>query len=143
MSTDNVSPTSDLFIAALWSAPKNEPILRSLLSGVMTDIGQPPVVSATVLNPFNVQDFALDKEIRLDVRVKDELGTVYNVEVQTQSHTGFNDRMLYYWTETYKSQIQRGEDYKQLRPVRSVIITEFSVFPELRRLHTVFELRAR
>jgi hypothetical protein len=28
-----------LFIAALWSAPEREPILRSLLNGVMTDIG--------------------------------------------------------------------------------------------------------
>jgi hypothetical protein len=58
MSTDDIviKPTTDLFIAALWSAPKNEPILRSLLNGVMTDIGQPPVVSATVLTPLNIQE---------------------------------------------------------------------------------------
>jgi len=48
-----IKPTSDLFIAALLSAPKNEPILRSVLNGVMTDIGQPQVVKATALNPFN------------------------------------------------------------------------------------------
>jgi hypothetical protein len=49
-----ITPTTDLFIASLWSAPKNEPILRSLLNGVMTNIGQPQIVKATVLNPFNV-----------------------------------------------------------------------------------------
>ena len=138
-----IRPTTDLFIAALWSAPEREPILRSLLNGVMTDIGQPPVVKATVLNPFNIKEFSNDKEIRLDVRVQDESGTVYDVEVQTDSHKGFYDRMLYYWTRTYGMQIQRGEDYKLLRPVRSIIITEFSVFPELKWLHTVFEVRAR
>ena len=144
MATDPViRPTTDLFIAALWSAPKNEPILRSLLNGVMTDIGEPPVVSAKVLNPLNIKEFSNDKEIRLDVRVQDESGTVYDVEVQTDSHRGFYDRMLYYWTRTYGTQIQRGEDYKLLRPVRSVIITEFPVFSELRGLHTVFEVRAR
>jgi hypothetical protein len=37
-----ITPTTDLFVASLWSAPKNESILRSLLSNVMTDIGQPP-----------------------------------------------------------------------------------------------------
>ena len=56
MPIDNViiKPTTDLFIAALWSDPKNEPILRSLLDGVMTDIGQPAITEATVLNPFNI-----------------------------------------------------------------------------------------
>ena len=145
MSTNDViiKPTTDLFIAALWSAPKNEPILRSLLNGVMTDIGQPAIAEATVLNPFNIKEFPNDKEIRLDVRVKDESGTVYDVEVQTDSHTGFYDRMLYYWARTYGIQIQRGEDYHKLRPVRSIVITEFPVFPELKRLHAVFELRSR
>ena len=84
MATDPViRPTTDLFIAALWSAPKNEPILRSLLNGVMTDIGEPPVVSAKVLNPLNVQEYPTDKQIRLDVRVEDEAKRKYSVEVQT------------------------------------------------------------
>ena len=144
MATDPViKPTTDLFIAALWSAPKNEPILRSLLNAVMTDIGQPPVVSATVLNPFNVQEYPTDKQIRLDVRVEDEAKRNYIVEVQTETHTGFYNRMLYYWAETYGSLLERGNDYDKLRPVRSIVITEFSVFPELKGLHTVFEVRAR
>ena len=138
-----IKPTTDLFIAALWSAPEREPLLRSLLNAVMTDIGEPAVVKATVLNPFNIQEYPNDKQIRLDVRVEDETKRKYNVEVQTAEHTGFYNRMLYYWTETYGSLLERGDDYTLLRPVRSIIITEFSVFPELKRLHTVFEVRAR
>ena len=138
-----ITPTSDLFIASLWSAPKNEPILRSMLSGVMTDIGQPPVAKATVLNPFNIQEFSNDKEIRLDVHVEDELGARYDVEVQKETHDDFFERMLLYWGETYCSQIHRGNKYSLLRPTRSIIITEFSVFPLLKQLHAVFELRAR
>ena len=34
-----IKPTTGLFIAPLLSAPKNEPILSSLLSGVMTGRG--------------------------------------------------------------------------------------------------------
>ena len=48
-----------------------------------------------------------------------------------------------YWAKTYGSQIERGDDYDQLRPVRSIVITEFPVFPELKRLHAVFEIRSR
>src|SRR5215469_4656042 len=145
MATDDIciTPTSDLFIASLCFPPQNEPILRSLLNGVMLNVKQPPVIEATVLNPFNIQDFPNDKEVRLDVRVKDETGKKYNIEVQKAWHTGFYNRTLYYWSDTYDSQIERGEHYKFLRPVRSIIITEFPVFPELRQLHTIFELRSR
>jgi len=145
VSTDNtiIKPTADLFIAALWSAPKNEPILRSLLSGVMIDTGLPPVIKATVLNPFNIQDYPADKQIRLDVRVEDEMGQQYIVEVQRETHSGFFNRMLAYWSETYAAQLERGDGYTKLRPVRSIIITEFPVFPTLERLHAVFELRSR
>ena len=92
-----ITPTTDLFIASLWSAPKNEPLLLSLLNAVMTNIGHPKIVEAKVLNPFNIQEYPTDKQIRLDVRVVDELKAMYNVEVQTDSHTSFFDRMLYYW----------------------------------------------
>jgi hypothetical protein len=91
-----ITPTTDLFIASLWSAPKNEPILRSLLNAVMTDIGLPTIVEAKVLNPFNIQEYPTDKQIRLDVLVEDESKSRYNIEVQTDSHTSFFDRMLYY-----------------------------------------------
>jgi len=134
-----IKPTSDLFIAALYSAPENEPILRSLLNSVMTDIGQPAIVKATVQNPFNILESPIDKRITLDVRVVDELKAMYNIEVQTHSHKGFFDRMLYYWAKTYASRLRRGEKYRRLRPVRSIVITEFSVFRKLKELHTVFE----
>ena len=138
-----IKPTTDLFIASLWSAPENEPILLSLLNSVMTDIEQPPIIEATVLNPFNILESPLDKRITLDVRVVDELKAMYNIEVQTYSHTSFFDRMLYNWARTYGLRLRRGEKYRTLRPVRSIVITEFSVFRELKELHAVFEIRAR
>ncbi|MDR3183521.1 MAG: Rpn family recombination-promoting nuclease/putative transposase, partial [Planctomycetaceae bacterium] len=109
-----ITPTTDLFIAALWSPPKNEPILRSLLNAVMTDAGLPGVMKAAVLNPVNVQDFPVDKQVRLDVRVEDEKGVLYNVEVQTDWHTNFFERILYYWAGMYSSQLERGNDYGTL-----------------------------
>jgi predicted transposase/invertase (TIGR01784 family) len=138
-----IKPTSDLFAAVLWSPPKNEPILRSLLNGVLTDIGQPGIVKATVLNPFNIKEFAVDKNLVLDVRVEDELKRLYDIEVQTSRHTGFENRTLRYWADTYSSQLRIGDEYVQLRPVKSIIITEFPIFSRLKRLHAVFEIRSR
>jgi len=138
-----IRPTTDLFIAALYSNPKHEASLLSLLNAVMTDIGEPAITQATVMNPFSTLDYLDDKRIVLDVRVKDETGAFYNIEVQREPHTNFNERMLYYWSESYDSQLQRGHDYLRLCAVRSIIITEFPIFPMLKNLHAVFELRSR
>jgi len=109
----------------------------------MTDSGQPPVAKATVLNPYNIQEYAIDKRIILDVRVEDETGAFYNVEMQKREDTDFLERMLYGWAETYGSLLLWGKGYDELCPVRSIIITEFPIFSLLKRLHAVFELRAR
>jgi hypothetical protein len=58
-----ITPTTDLFIAALWSAPKNEPILRSLLNAVMTDIGQPAIFALQGRNVYNPRRKPGDSDI--------------------------------------------------------------------------------
>jgi predicted transposase/invertase (TIGR01784 family) len=101
------------------------------------------IMEATVLNPFNVKEFVADKNLILDVRVQDEAKQQYNIEVQTVPHTGFRNRSLLYWADTYSSLLRVGDKYSKLVPVRSVIITEFPIFPELKNLHTIFEPRSR
>jgi hypothetical protein len=55
MASDDIliTPTTDPFIAALWSAPKNESILRLLINAVMTDIGQPATFALLGRNIYN------------------------------------------------------------------------------------------
>jgi len=145
MSYDDLipKPTSDLFTAVMWSAPKNEPILRSFINAVLTDIGRTPIVKATVLNPFNIKEFAANKAIILDVRVKDELGRLYDIEVQVAHHAAFTNRVLHYWSDTYSSQLKTGSNYTALCPVISIILTEFPIFPQLKNLHHVFQVTAK
>ena len=138
-----IKPTSDIFNAVLWSAPKNQPLLQGFLNAVLRNFGAVLVNEATVLNPFNIKEFAVDKNLILDVRVRDELNRQYNIEVQTTPHSGFRHRSLLYWADTYSSLLRVGEKYTKLVPVKSVILTEFPIFPELKNLHTVFEARSR
>ena len=138
-----IKPTSDIFTATLWSPQSNEPMLRGFINAVWQNFGVPRITKATVLNPFNVREFAVDKKIVLDVRVQDETGMLYNIEVQNETHHGFRNRALHYWANTYSSQLWSGDKYTKLVPVRSIILTGFPIFPELKNLHTVFEARSR
>jgi predicted transposase/invertase (TIGR01784 family) len=136
-------PMSDVFTASLWSAPKNEHILRSFINAVRTDAGMNPIVTATVLNPFNIKEFVASKGVILDVRAKDEHKRLYDIEVQTSNHPAFPNRMLDYWSETFGSQLKFGLDYTELYQVLSIILARFRIFSELENIHTIFEIRAR
>ena len=138
-----IKPTSDIFTAVLWSAPKNEPILRDFINAVLMDSKQPPVREAVAQNRFNVKEFAFDRQFILDVRVKDELERQYNIEVQTVWHAGFCDRMLVQWADIYSSQLRTGTHFAELKPVKSIVITDFPIFHELRNLHTIFEIQSQ
>ena len=136
-------PMSDVFTASMWSAPKNEPLLRSFINAVRLDAGMSPIVQATVLNPYNIKEFVASKRIILDVRVKDEQERLYDIEVQSSNHLAFTNRVLEYWSDTFVSQMKSGMDYTALRPVMSIILTEFPIFPQLKNIHNIFQIMAK
>ena len=138
-----IKATSDLFIAMLLSAPKNEPLLRGVINAVLKNSGHVPIKTAKVLNPFNVKEFAVDKRIVLDVRVKDELERIFNIEIQTTPHTAFVERIIFGWADTFSAQLHAGNQYRKLKPVFCIVITEFKILGQVDGVHLVFELRER
>ena len=137
------TPTSDLFTAVLFGDPKNESVLLSYINGFFLDAGRTPIVTATVLNPFNLKQFVDDKQIALDVRVKDEQGRFFNLELQNQYHDYFENRILYSWSNQYYSQLKSGMKYPELRPVISIVLTKFALFPPLKKRHNIFRITAQ
>jgi len=137
-----IKATSDLFIAILLSAQKNEPILRGVINAVLENSGHVPIKSAMVLNPFNVKEYPLNKQIILDVRVQDELDRIFNIEIQTAPHKAFVERIVFGWAETFSGQLHAGHQYHELKPVFCIVITEFKLFDD-DSVHLIFELRER
>jgi predicted transposase/invertase (TIGR01784 family) len=52
----------------------------------------------------------------------------------------FPGRILYYWSNSYSSQLKGGEDYAILRPVISVCFVDGVLFPESEEYHLRFKL---
>jgi predicted transposase/invertase (TIGR01784 family) len=139
-----IKPTSDIFIAVFLSSPKNEPLLRSIINAVLEDkSGRKPIDEAIILNPFNITNFAVDKQIVLDVRVADRFGNAFNIEIQVHPHVAFRERILYGWSSSFSAQLPIGGSYRRLKPVITIVITEFAVFSKLPKVHLVFEVRER
>lgn len=84
-----------------------------------------------------VIDISADsKSVRLDVYLKDEKGTVYNVEIQTTSNRNLPKRIRYYAGMIDLNAIEKGADYSEL-PQRFVIfICTFDAFGKGRWRYT-------
>ena len=135
-------PTSDVVFQYLFSSQGAEEGLIGFINAVNLSAGRPLITEASIKNPFNLADFYGDKKTVVDVKVCDENGSFYDIEMQLVPGQCFENRILYYWSQIYSSQINESERYTELRPVVSIILTRFVLFPQLPQVHNVFTLRA-
>lgn len=68
------------------------------------------------------------KGIRLDVYVKDENNTIYNVEMQRGKHKNLPKRLRYYQGSIDLDLISKGEDYRKLKKSYIIFICTFDLF---------------
>ena len=68
------------------------------------------------------------KGIRLDVYVKDENNTIYNVEMQRGKHKNLPKRLRYYQGSIDLDLISKGEDYRKLAKSYIIFICTFDLF---------------
>lgn len=80
------------------------------------------------------------KSIRLDVYVADDLGTVYDVEIQTESKKSLPKRTRYYQGMIDLHIQEKGEDYASLKKSFVIFICTYDPFGKGRRVYT-FENR--
>lgn len=134
---------SDVVVHCLFARRKNEALLVSFVNAVLTDSGFPPIKKAKITNPFNPKTFPTEKESVLDIAAEDENSRKIHIEVQILEEDAFVERCVYYNGKVFSSQLIKGEDYSKLKPVISIVLTEFELFRDLNRLHTSFFLMAR
>ena len=76
-----------------------------------------------------VIDILLDcKGIRLDIYVKDENNTMYNIEMQRLDNKNLGKRMRYYQGNIDIDCIEKGQDYKELTKSYIIFICTFDYF---------------
>ena len=76
------------------------------------------------------------KGIRLDIYVKDENNTVYNVEMQRGKHKNIPKRLRYYQGNIDLDLINKGEDYRKLSKSYIIFICTFDLFNKGRHKYT-------
>lgn len=76
------------------------------------------------------------KGVRLDVYIKDKIGTVYNIEMQVINHKNLAKRSRYYQAMIDSSLLLKNTDYNFLNKSFIIFICPFNLFDEERQIYT-------
>ena len=140
MNMARISATSDIVFKYLFGSQSSTVLLLNFVNSVQRHAGLREFLSLEIVNPLGEREYASAKQTVIDVRARSSDGTFVNVEVQVQTQAEYGERSLYYWAKSYTEQLQESQEYRWLRPVLSVSILNFSLFPELVPFHSTFRL---
>lgn len=106
---EDLTITDDFMFGAVMRDPKQcKPLLEMVLGVKINKI--------EYLEPQkSIAERYESKSIRLDVFVADEVGTVYDVEIQTESKKSLPKRTRYYQGMIDLHILEKGEDYASLK----------------------------
>lgn len=116
---------NDIAFRKIFGNENKKEVLISFLNAVLDFEEKYKIKDVTILNPFQLPKFRDGKATIIDVKAQDESGREYIIEMQVADALGFSKRVLYYTSQGYVSQIDRGEFYDKLKPTIFVGILEF------------------
>lgn len=127
-----------IFKATLGTdSAKAKKALIYLCNAVLMPRGYERIVEITYLNPFNYSDFVDDKLSVLDIKVKTETDIHMNIEMQVTPQKYYIARSLYYWAKLYHEQLQKAENFPELKKTIGIHFIEGKILGEDTSGHSV------
>lgn len=118
-------PQNDYVFKKLLGMEEHKKLLLHFLNAVLQPTGKDPIIDVTLINPFQAPDSIEQKTAILDLKCTDKDGKEYIVEMQVADKKDFPKRSLMYASRSYSNQLNRGEDYADLREVIFIAIVNF------------------
>ncbi len=118
---------NDIAFRKIFGNENKKEVLISFLNAILDFKGQHKITDVNILNPYQLPKFRDGKATIIDVKARDQGGREFIVEMQVADALGFSKRVLYYTSQGYVSQIDRGEFYDKLNPTIFVGILDFTL----------------
>ncbi len=120
-----VDVKNDVAFRKIFGNENKKVILISFLNAIMKLQGEDRIVDVQIVNPYQLPIIKNLKASIIDIKAKDEKGRTYIIEMQVSEADGLDKRLLYYTSKEYSQQIEKGEEYTQLKPVIFIGIFDF------------------
>lgn len=117
---------------------KDKEILLDLLNSFPQFQGRKKITKIRILNPEILGSKKKVKDTILDIHAEDLSGSIFLIEMQTNSQEGFSKRILFNWSKLYSMSLNKGKGYKELPKVYSINFLNFSLIKKTFRIHLQF-----
>lgn len=135
-----IDPRIDIAFKKVFGSEPWRDLTASLINAVLEPPQQQRLVEVELLNPYS-EKMALDDKVSiLDIKVRDDQGRLYNLEMQMLATASLVQRLLYYWSKIYSQELAVGDDYTRLRPTISICFVNGILFGDWPEHHTPFRL---
>ncbi len=118
---------NDIAFRKIFGNQNKKEVLISFLNAVLDFEENHQITDVTILNPYQLPKFRDGKATIIDVKAKDQNDRAFIVEMQVADALGFSKRVLYYTSQGYVSQIERGAFYDKLNPTIFIGILDFGI----------------
>jgi len=134
----SINLRNDVVFKFVFGYEKNEKILISLLNAILDLTGDDRIAKITFINTFNVKEYLKDKLTSLDVKVEDNTGKKYNIEMQVEPEKSYIQRIMYYLDKLYTGQLKEAEPFDKLNKTISISILNFVLLSKEADLHNIY-----
>ena len=107
---------------------KNKNVLKELICALL-HLNPLNVKSVTILNPIELGESFNAKTFVLDIKVIMDNSAIINLEMQVLQQSFWSDRSLSYLCDIVNN-LEKGEDYSQIKPAYHIGIVDFTPFPD-------------
>ena len=125
-----LDPKNDFAFKRIFGSPRNQDILIHFINDMLQFEGDKTVVNVSLIKTVQDPEIASKKQSILDVLCADQAGRQYIIEMQVAKTEGFAKRAQYYAAKAYTQQLMEGEQYKQLKEIFFIAITDFIMCPD-------------
>ncbi|OQY06539.1 MAG: transposase [Fusobacteriia bacterium 4572_132] len=129
------NPKIDLVFRKLFGSEENKDILLSFINGILE--GETVIKDLTLKNPYNLSFYMSGKMTILDIKAEDENGIWYDIEMQISEQGFYGKRALYYWSKVYSDQIEKAEDFRELKKTIGIHLLDFKYFDDDRYIRNI------
>ena len=121
-----VSLMEDSGFKAVMADKDNKRVLIGMLNHLLPEYARVKDITR-YRDREQTPDFMGAKKTVLDLCCEGEDGSLFDVEVQRDRQDYFFERCLYYASELYYTQLEKGNDYDRLRPVYLISLLDFKL----------------
>ena len=131
---------NDFVFKLIFGDQRNVDILSGFLTSVL-DIPESEYEQLTITDPHVKKETIDDKYGVLDVKVKTKSGDIVHIEIQLKVHSNLKERTIYSQSKMITEQVLSGDNWRVIKRVISIVITDEIFMHEGDKYHNQFRYR--